>query len=329
MPAARPDAAPQDAAGPDAARLDAVSVAYGSGDRARGGARALSGLTLRVPSGGVTALLGPNGAGKSTTVGVLAGLVRPSAGRASVLGGAPGRLEARQRVNVMVQDDGLPTGAHAVETVRQVARIRGCLPTAERWIDLLGLQALGRTPIRRLSGGERRRVSLACALVGTPDLVILDEPTTGLDPRGRALVWESIADMRQRGATVLLCTHLFDEAEALADEIAIIAEGRCPLQGPLDALLSPSEESVTFEGPIHLDVTSLQQALPEGCRATEVSPGRYRIDGHGGPQVLATITSWCAQHGVMPRHLQTGGETLADLYWRLTSTNPSSADDAA
>lgn len=296
----------------DAAVLEGIRVTF------PGGRAALAGLDLVVPQGQVTALLGPNGAGKSTAVAVLAGLLRPAAGRAQTLGGPPGRLEARQRVNVMVQDDGLPTGAHAAEMVRHVARLRGAPSTADPLIALLGLDRLGRTTVRRLSGGERRRVSLACALVGDPDLVILDEPTAGLDPRGRSLVWEAIARLRDRGCSVLLCTHLLDEAEALADEIAIIADGRLRASGPLDALVSGGTEAVTFDGPLHLDVGSLAQALPEGAHVEETTPGRYRIDGGASPQTLATVASWCAQHGVQPRHLSVGGESLADAYWRLT-----------
>jgi ABC-2 type transport system ATP-binding protein len=297
----------------DAARLAGVTVSY------PGGRRALDGMDLRVGSARVTALLGPNGAGKSTSVGVLAGLIPANAGQVEVLGGAPGRPEARRRVNVMVQDDGLPTGAYAAETVRHVARLRQAPATAERLIGLLGLDALGRTTIRRLSGGERRRVSLACALVGDPDVVILDEPTAGLDPRGRALVWDLVADLRERGRAVLLCTHLLDEAEALGDDIAIIAEGRCIAQGPLSALLPDSSEVVSFDGPLHLELEGLLRALPEGARVTETSPGRYRVEGGATPQVLATVASWCGQHGVQPRNLGVGAETLADLYWRLTS----------
>lgn len=298
----------------DAAALEGVRVAF-PGRRA-----ALDGLDLSVPEAKVTALLGPNGAGKSTTVAVLAGLVRPDAGRVQVLGGPPGRLEARRRVHVMVQDDGLPTGAHAAETVRHVARLRGAPKTAAPLIDLLGLDQLGRTTIRRLSGGERRRVSLACALVGDPELVILDEPTAGLDPRGRAIVWEAIAGLRARGKSVLLCTHLLDEAEALGDEIAIIAGGRLQASGPLAALVPPAADAVTFDGPLHLDVTGLMHALPEGARVQEISPGRYRIDGDATPQILATVASWCAQHGVQPRNLSIGSESLTDVYWRLTQT---------
>ncbi len=282
------------------------------------GARGLTGMDLTVPAGGVTALLGPNGAGKSTTVAVLAGLIRPRSGTASVLGGAPGRDQARRRVNVMVQDDGLPTGAHAVELVRHVARLRGAPETADPIIAEWGLGALGRTTMRRLSGGERRRVSLACALVGHPDMVILDEPTSGLDPRGRALAWEAIDAARQRGCTVLLCTHLLDEAESLADEVAIIAGGRCRTQGSLRSLLADGREVITFEGPLHLDIDGLLRALPEGCRAEETSPGTYRIEGNTTPHALATVASWCAQHGVQPRNLGLGGERLSDVYWRLT-----------
>lgn len=300
----------------DAARLENVVVAWPAGSGAN--SRGLAGMDLRVPTGSVTALLGPNGAGKSTSVGVLAGLIRPDSGLVEVLGGPAGRTDARRRVNVMVQDDGLPSGAHAVELVRHVARLRGAPETADPLISAWGLATLGRTTMRRLSGGERRRVSLACALVGHPEMVILDEPTSGLDPRGRALAWEAIDAARQRGCTVLLCTHLLDEAEALADEVAIISRGRCRIQGRMTDLLADATEVITFEGPLHLDVPSLLRALPEGCRAEETSPGRYRIEGKTTPHALATVASWCAQHGVQPRNLGLGGQRLADLYWTLT-----------
>jgi ABC-2 type transport system ATP-binding protein len=301
----------------DAARLTDVVVRYGGS-----ASPALDGLDLEVATGRVTVLLGPNGAGKSTAVAVLAGLLTPGTGRVEVLGGPAGRPEARRRLNVMVQDDGLPTGAYSAEMVRHVASLRGAPTTAPALIEALGLTQLGRTTIRRLSGGERRRVSLACALVGRPDLVILDEPTAGLDPRGRALVWELIDGLRTRGASVLLCTHLLDEAESLGDNIAIIARGRCAAYGDMASLLPDRSEVVTFDGPLHLDLAGLHRALPEGAQVTETSPGRYRIEGAATPQVLATIGSWCAQHGVQPRNLGVGAEALADLYWRITADAP-------
>lgn len=296
----------------DAARLEQVVVSFPPAGRG------LTGLDLRVPAARVTALLGPNGAGKSTAVGVLAGLIRPRSGTAAVLGGMPGRREARCRVGVMVQDDGLPSGAHAVELVRHVARLRDAPETAERWVDALGLPQLGRTTIRRLSGGERRRVSLACALVGHPELVILDEPTSGLDPRGRAIVWEAVTGLRAQGCAVLICTHLLDEAEALADSIAIIAHGRLRAQGSLEELIGEGGETVSFDGPMHLDLAGLLRALPEDCTAREVTPGRYRIAGAVSAHTLTTVAAWCAQHGLQPRNLSLGADRLADVFWQLT-----------
>ncbi|MFM9134097.1 MAG: ABC transporter ATP-binding protein [bacterium] len=297
---------------PAAALDDVVVVA--------GGHRALDGLTLALEAGRVTALLGPNGAGKTTTIAVLAGLTRPESGSALVLGGTPGRLAAREQVGVMLQEGGLPSGARAGEIVRHVAALRGQPGTAPPLLDRLGLEALGRTPIRRMSGGERARVSLACALVGSPRLVLLDEPTAGLDPRGRAIVADLVAELRDHGTTVLLSTHVLDEAERLCDDVAIIVRGRCAASGSLAAMSAGGSESVSFEASLHLDLSTLCDALPEGCRAVETEPGRYRVEGPADPRTLATVTAWCAQHGVMPRGLRTGTGGLEDLYWRLAGS---------
>lgn len=299
---------------PPAARLEDVALRYPGQPQP-----SLSGLSLEVRSGRVTGLLGPNGAGKSSTICLIAGLRRPQAGRVEVLGGPAGRLQARCRLGVMLQEGGLPTTARGPEVVKHVAALRGAPETAGPLIQRLGIDALGRTAIRRLSGGERRRVSLACALVGAPRFVVLDEPTAGLDPRGRAIVWEIVRELRGAGVTVLLSTHLIDEAEALSDDIALIAHGRCVLQAPLADVTASGPEGVAFEAIAHLDLVGLVQALPEGCSAREVSPGHYRVDGAADPQVLATITSWCAQHGVMPRSLHTGQTSLEDVYWRLSA----------
>lgn len=292
-----------------AAALDEVSLSYR-------GRRGLDRLSLSVAEGRVTGLLGPNGAGKSTTVAVLAGLRAPQSGRVDVLGGPPGRLAARRDLHVMLQEQGLPTGARGPEFVRHVAALRGAPDTADRWIRQLGIDAFGRTSIRRLSGGEKQRVSLACALVGSARMVVLDEPTAGLDPRGRSLVHDIIRTLRDDGITVLLATHLLDEAESLCDDIAIVDAGTCLVQAPLDRLLDQALDQVTFDGPLHLDLVGLLKALPEGCSAAETTPGRYLVRGPVDPRVLATVTSWCAQHGVTPRNLRAGHGTLEDAYLR-------------
>lgn len=293
-----------------AADLHNARVRYGSRD-------ALDGFDLQVPRGSTTGLLGPNGAGKSTTINVLAGLQKLTAGSVSVLGGAPGRLAAREHIGVMLQDDGLPTGAHAVEIVTHVARLRGRPDTADPLIESLGLTHLGRTTIRRLSGGERRRVSLACALVGDPDLVLLDEPTAGLDQQGRAVVNDLVRGLASQGCAVLLSTHLLDEAEAVCDRVEFIAHGRRLAAGTLAELTQNSPERITFAALPHLDVAALASALPPECTAVEQSPGTYVITGSADPRVLSTVSAWCAQHGVTPTSLTAGRESLTELYWRL------------
>ena len=303
---------------PPAARLEDVTLRYPGQPQP-----SLSGLNLEVRSGRVTGLLGPNGAGKSSTISLIAGLRRPQSGRVEVLGGPAGRFAARCGLGVMLQDGGLPTTARGPEIVDHIAALRGAPKTAGPLIERLGIGSLGRTTIRRMSGGERRRVSLACTLVGTPRFVVLDEPTAGLDPRGRAIVWDIVRELRDDGVSVLLSTHLIDEAEALSDDVALIAHGRCVLQAPLSDVTASGPEGVAFDAVAHLDIGGLVQALPEGCTAREVSPGHYRVDGAADPQVLATITSWCAQHGVLPRSLHTGQSSLEDVFWRLSTGDES------
>lgn len=284
---------------------------------------ALRGLDLRIRAGMITGLLGSNGAGKSTTIAILAGLRKLDSGRCVVLDGPPGSASARASVGVMLQDDGLPTGARAAEIVRHVARLRSQPDSAEPLIDRLGIGAFERTTIRRLSGGERRRVSLACALVGTPALVLLDEPTAGLDPRGRQIVADILRELREAGVAILLSTHLINEAEELSDEVAVIGHGRTVAQGTVAELTAGGEEFISFTTSAHLDIAALAQALPTRCTVTEDQPGRYRITGSAEPAVLATVSSWCSAQGVAPRHLEAGQASLEDVFWRLTQDEAS------
>lgn len=293
------------------AALEDVVVTFGA-------RTALAGLSATFEEGLVTALLGRNGAGKSTTVSVICGLRRPSAGRTEVLGGSPGRRDARERIGVMLQDGGLPSGAHAVEMVRHVAALRSQPKTADHWIEILGLSALGRTSIRRMSGGERRRVSLACALVGSPDAVILDEPTAGLDPQGRRIVWDIIAGLRRQETSVVLSTHLLEEAEALSDRVVILEAGHCVSSGTTSELAAGAAEALAFESAPGLSLADLQAALPRGSQVDERAPGRYVVSGHVDPSVLAAVTAWCAQQGLMPTNLSTGGRGLEEHFWKVT-----------
>ena len=298
-----------------AVEISGLQVRYGA-------TRALAGLDLEVPAGLITALLGPNGAGKSTTVAAIAGLVTPDAGRVRVLGGAPGRIDARCDLGVMLQEGGIPTGAHAVSIVRHHAALRGAADTADQVIADLDLDAIGRTTFRRMSGGQKRMVALGCALVGEPRMVIVDEPTAGLDPQARRKTWQILDRLRSRGVTVLLSTHDLDEAERLGDHIAIVDSGRLVLQGDRAALLGSASEAtdtIVFEGPLHLDLSTLQEALPEGVRVGEIVPGRYQVHGQVNAGESTIITAWATQHGIPAHRIRSQGSTLEDLYFAVTS----------
>ncbi len=294
-----------------------------------GATQVLRGLSLHLTAGRITALLGPNGAGKSTTMSVIAGLIRPNSGHVDVLGQDPGSLQARLRTGVMLQEGGIPTQAHGPDIVRHIARLRGVESTAEPLIEALDIERLRKTTFRRMSGGEKKRVALACALVGTPDLILVDEPTAGLDPPGRRMVWEHLDQRRKDGVSIGLCTHDMSEASSLADDVAIIFQGHCRGLAPIEELLSSGEESVTFSAALHLDLQGLQSALPERYRVAESHPGQYRITGPVGPETLATVSAWCGQMGVRPRDLRIAHRDLEDVYWEMTGSQWTAREETA
>jgi ABC-2 type transport system ATP-binding protein len=282
---------------------------------------AVDGLDLSVARGTVTAVLGPNGAGKTTTVEVCEGYRRPDGGTARVLGLDPVTQGAqlRPRIGVMLQSGGVYPGAHAVEMLRHAATLHAHPVDPALLVERLGLGPCGRTPYRRLSGGQQQRLALAMAVVGRPELVFLDEPTAGLDPQARHATWDLVRELRADGATVVLTTHFMDEAEQLADEVVIIDGGRSIAHGtPEELCRGGAENTLRFTGRPGLDLASLLNALPAGTLAAELTPGNYRIEGKVDPQLLATVASWCAQHGVMPDRLAVERRTLEDVFLELT-----------
>jgi ABC-2 type transport system ATP-binding protein len=282
---------------------------------------AVNGLDLVVARGGITAVLGPNGAGKTTTVEVCEGYRRPDGGTVRVLGLDPVTQGAllRPRIGVMLQSGGVYPGARAVEMLQHAATLHADPVDPELLIERLGLESCGRTPYRRLSGGQQQRLALAMAVVGRPELVFLDEPTAGLDPQARHATWDLIRELRADGASVVLTTHFMDEAEQLADQVVIIDTGRAIATGtPEELCRGGAENTLRFSGRPGLDLVSLLKALPADSLAVELTPGNYRIEGKVDPQLLATVTSWCAQHGVMPDHLAVERRTLEDVFLELT-----------
>ena len=190
-------------------------------------------------------------------------------------------------------------------------------------LERLGLVEVARTPYRRLSGGQQQRLSLALAVVGRPELVFLDEPTAGLDPQARHATWELVEALRADGVTVVLTTHLLDEAERLADDVVIVDHGRVVAAGSVEDLTrSEASGQLRFRATPGLDLDQLLLALPAGCAAKESPAGAYVVEGpHGGaidPQVLATVTAWCAGNGALPRDLRIDRRTLEDVFLDLT-----------
>ncbi|MER6159887.1 ABC transporter ATP-binding protein [Streptomyces sp. NPDC001868] len=281
---------------------------------------AVDGLDLAAGAG-VTAVLGPNGAGKTTTIETCEGYRKPDSGSVSVLGLDPVREAAalRPRIGVMLQSGGVYSGARADEMLRHVAKLHAHPLDVDALIERLGLGSCGRTAYRRLSGGQQQRLALAMAVVGRPELVFLDEPTAGLDPQARRATWELIRDLRTDGVSVILTTHYMDEAEQLADGVAIIDAGRVIAEGtPEELCRGGAENTLRFTGRPALDVGSLLKALPADSTAAELTPGVYRVTGKIDPQLLATVTSWCAQHGVMPDRISVERHTLEDVFLELT-----------
>ncbi|WP_235672939.1 ABC transporter ATP-binding protein [Mycolicibacterium hodleri] len=282
---------------------------------------AVGGLDLQVQRGQVLALLGANGAGKTTTLEMCEGFTSPDRGEVRVLGLDPvaDRDRLRPRIGVMLQGGGAYPGARTGEMLALAA---GCARTPHdpRWLlQTLGLTGAERTPYRRLSGGQQQRLSLACALVGRPELVFLDEPTAGLDPQARHLVWELIDHLRDDGVSVLLTTHAMEEAEALADQVIIMHTGTVSAAGtPLELAQRGAEEQIHFTAPPHLNLAALRDALGTHYAIHEVEPGRYLVQGPIAPEVVLAVATWCTQQHVVLGELRVQQRRLEELFLDLT-----------
>ena len=286
-----------------------------------GDLRAVDGLSFEVARAQIVTVLGPNGAGKTSTLDACTGFARPDGGAVRVLGLDPWRQSARlrPRIGVMLQAGGSHAAARAGEMLRTIA---GCSanPHDPDWLlEVLGLQPVARTPVRRLSGGQVQRLSLAMALVGRPELLFLDEPTAGLDPQARHLVWDLLRAARADGVSVVLTTHLLDEAEFLSDRVVIVDHGRVVAQGAPGELTGGADQRrLRFAAAPGLDLELLRMALPDGFAVREVSDGRYLVEGEIMPATVATVTSFCARVGVMPGELQVNQRSLDEVYLELT-----------
>ncbi|RKS84196.1 ABC-2 type transport system ATP-binding protein [Motilibacter peucedani] len=281
----------------------------------------VDGLSLRVERGSVTAVLGPNGAGKTTTIETCEGYRRPDSGTVRVLGLDPVRdsAELKARVGVMLQGGGIPNAIRPQEALEHAAALYADPLPPGLLVERLGLGGSLRTPYKRLSGGQQQRLSLALALVGRPELVFLDEPSAGLDPHARGVIGDLVIELRRAGVTVVLTTHLIDEAERLADEVVIIDTGRVVASGsPAELTAGGAQTRLTFSARPGLPLEALRSALPLGLTVTEEPAGAYRVDGPLTPAALVAVTGWCAALDVMPVGLSVSRRTLEDVFFEIT-----------
>jgi ABC-2 type transport system ATP-binding protein len=284
-------------------------------------ATAVAGLSLRAEQAQVTAILGPNGAGKTTTIETCEGYRKPDGGTVRVLGLDPiaDARALRPRVGVMLQSGGVPTTVRAAEYLRVMASFYASPLDPARLLETLGLTGCARTPYKQLSGGQQQRLALAAAIVGRPELVFLDEPTAGLDPQARHATWELIEGLRAAGTAVILATHYMEEAERLADRVAIVDHGRLVAHGT-PASLTGTAGQLRFRAEPGLDTDGLLAALPVGSAAKESPAGHYLVERPEGidPQLIAAVTAWCAERGVLAARLQIESRTLEDVFLELT-----------
>jgi ABC-2 type transport system ATP-binding protein len=298
---------------PSAIRCSGLVKRYGD-------VTAVDGLDLDVRSGECFGLLGPNGAGKTTTVEVLEGLLPPDAGTVEVLGQRwdGGAQKLRERLGIQLQDAQLSEKLSVLETLtlfRSFYR-RGREPRAA--IALVQLEEKARVWVRHLSGGQRQRLSLACALVCDPELLFLDEPTTGLDPQARLQIWEIIADFRSRGGTVLLTTHYMEEAERLCDRVAIIDRGRVIALGTPAELINKlrAEHVVEFRAEGPLDPESLRGL--EGVEDVSHEDGDVRLTVREVHRAVPALLDELRRRNLALTRLTTHHATLEDVFVALT-----------
>ena len=279
-------------------------------------------LDLEIGVGEIFGLLGPNGAGKTSTVEILEGYRRADEGSVRVLGLDPDRDAAalRPRIGVRLQEGGLYPGVKPRELLRLFAAFYANPDDPDRLLEVVGLSDAANTMVRRLSGGQAQRLSLALALVGRPELLFLDEPTAGMDPRARADTWQLVRELREGGTTVVLTTHYMDEAEQLCDRVAILDRGSVVAAGtPVEVTSNVTEPTLRFTTAQPVDIARLGEQLDRDVRT---AGPEYLVSGAPSPAVIAAVTSWLADESVQLTEMRTGHASLEEVFLRLTQEPP-------
>jgi len=282
-----------------------------------GAVEAVRGIDFHVGRGEVVAVLGPNGAGKTTTVEILEGYLERDRGQVKVLGADPwrGGSEFRQRIGIVLQEAGITPYLTVTEVLEMHASFYPAPRKVAEVIALVGLEEKADSRIKTLSGGQRRRLDLALGLIGDPELLFLDEPTTGFDPSARRQAWDVVRSLGQLGKTILLTTHYMDEAQALADRVVVIAAGRIVAEGPPESIggRADADAQIRFLLPAGVSMTDLP------LEATVEAGGMVLAVTAEPTKALNRLTTWSLQRGEELEGLSVTRPSLEDIYLTLTA----------
>jgi ABC-2 type transport system ATP-binding protein len=282
-----------------------------------GDLEAVAGISFEVSEGQVFAFLGPNGAGKTTTVEICEGFRGRTAGQVSVLGYDPARRDRRMkaRIGIVLQSTGVDIYLTVAETIELYRRLYPSPRPTDEIVEVVGLTEKRDARVGKLSGGQQRRLDVAVALAGDPELLFLDEPTTGFDPAARRGAWEVIRSLKTLGKTIFLTTHYMDEAQSLADEVAIISKGRIVAQGA-PASLGGRDTAATR---LRFRLPGGAGDLPEPLRtAAAVADGGVELSTDDPTRTLHELTGWALERGVRLDALEVSRPTLEDVYLDIT-----------
>ena len=275
----------------------------------------LCGITFTISKGEIFALLGPNGAGKTTTVGILTGFLSPTSGNVSVLGYDPLKKPSsfKEKIGIVFQTSGLDRFLSVKETLEMYSRYYPDPKSADEVMSLTGLAQEKDTYVRKLSGGMQRRLDVAIALIGNPSLLFLDEPTTGFDPEARRDMWNVIRNLQADDTTILLTTHYLEEAQQLANRIAILQYGNIAMQGTTSEILQTEKQTVIkFTCDENLD------SLPDkSLNIHKNTDNVYRIATTNPTKTMHTLTNWAVTNNFVLEELSVTQPTLEDIYLKL------------
>ncbi|MER7795110.1 ABC transporter ATP-binding protein [Streptomyces sp. NPDC097640] len=299
--------------------IDVTELRRRYGTSSAQGFEAVRGVSFSVEHGELFALLGTNGAGKTSTVELLEGLAAPTGGRVRVLGHDPYRErgQVRPRIGVMLQEGGFPSELTVSETVQLWAGCTsGARPVGEA-LDLVGMARRRDVRVKMLSGGERRRLDLALALLGRPDVLFLDEPTTGLDAESRRDTWELVRALRDEGTTVLLTTHYLEEAEELADRLAIMHQGRIVTSGRVADIVAERPSHLSFTLPAPLSAADLPSLAQLGATDRETDGRTVRLRTRDLQRTATEALVWARAQGLELGGLDARSASLEEAFLHI------------